>query len=263
MSNSLRDMFVGIQFDDGASKAIDRIDDKMDELERGFIKFGTKVDKSGQGLKTMGSTGAKATSQVADGFKKSERELTDFTDEVDDLHRGLRKIGSEGDRATDELERGFKKSEKEVKDFNREANKSEDVLGGVKRAAMGLAGIIAGVFAVDRLKEFAISGIEISASTQALNSQFDQVFEGMESTADSSLKNIAKETSILPERLKSSYVQMAAFAKTTGADTAGALKLTERATLAAADSAAFYDRSIEDVTSNIQSFLKGKLVAPH
>lgn len=257
MSNSLRDMFVGIQFDDGASKTIDRIDGKMDELERGFVKFGTKVDKSGQGLKTMGTTGVRATNQVADGFKKSERELNDFSDEVDDSHRGLRKIGTEGDKATDELEQGFKKSEKEAKDLNREVKNSDDALAGLKRAAAGLGGIIAGAFAVDRIKDFAVSGIEIAAGTQALNSQFDQVFEGMEDTASASLKNIAKETSVLPERLKGSYVQMAAFAKTTGVDTAGALKLTERATLAAADSAAFYDRSIEDVTSNIQSFLKG------
>ncbi|WGT37685.1 hypothetical protein QH639_17860 [Lysinibacillus sp. 1 U-2021] len=62
---------------------------------------------------------------------------------------------------------------------------------------------------------------------------------------------------MLPERLKGSFTQIAAFAKTTGADTADALSLTERATLAAADGAAFYDRSIEEVIENMQSFLKG------
>ena len=61
----------------------------------------------------------------------------------------------------------------------------------------------------------------------------------MKDSATTSLNDIAKETGVLPERLKGSFVQMAAFAKTTGVDTADALKLTERATLAAADSAAF------------------------
>ena len=257
MSNSLRDMFVGIQFDDGASKTIDRIDGKMNELEKGIIKFGTKVDKSGQGLKTMATTGVKATNQVADGFKKSERELTDFTNEVDDSHQGLRKVGTVGDKATDELEQGFKKSEKEAKDLNREVKNSDDALAGLKRAAAGLGGIIAGAFAVDRIRNFAVSGIEYAASMKALNSQFEQVFGQMDLTAEAKLNNIAKNTGVLPERLKGSFVQMAAFAKTTGADTAAALKISERATLAAADSAAFYDRSIEDVTSNLQSFLKG------
>lgn len=250
-------MFVGIQFDDGASKTIDRIDGKMDELERGFVKFGTKVDKSGQGLKTLGNTGVKSTNQVADGFKKSERELNGFSDEIDDSHRGLRRIGTEGDKATDELEQGFKKSEKEAKDLNREVKNSDDALAGLKRAAAGLGGIIAGAFAVDRIKDFAVSGIEYAASMKALNSQFEQVFGQMDLTAEAKLNNIAKNTGVLPERLKGSFVQMAAFAKTTGADTAAALKISERATLAAADSAAFYDRSIEDVTSNLQSFLKG------
>jgi hypothetical protein len=40
-------------------------------------------------------------------------------------------------------------------------------------------------------------------------------------------------------------------------DTENALNLTDRALVAVADSAAFYDRSIEDVTASLQSFLKG------
>lgn len=257
MSNSLRDMLVGIYFDDGASKPLDKIESKMDGLESGFIRFGTKVDKSGTGLQIMGKFGLKATNQVSDGFRKSERELTDFTDGVDDSHKGLKKIGTEGDKATDELERGFNRSEKEAKDFNREVKNSSNVLGGIKRAAMGLGGIIAGAFAVDKIKDFAVSGIELAAGKQALNSQFGQVFGGMETTASSSLKNIADSTGIVSDRLKGSFTQIAAFAKTTGADTESALKLTERATLAAADNAAFADRSIEDVTENLRSLLKG------
>ena len=50
---------------------------------------------------------------------------------------------------------------------------------------------------------------------------------------------------------------MASFAKTSGLDTAEALDLTSRATRAAADGAAFYDKSIESVTESLQSFLKG------
>ena len=36
-----------------------------------------------------------------------------------------------------------------------------------------------------------------------------------------------------------------------------ALELSDRAMQAVADSAAFYDRSLEDVTDSLQSFLKG------
>lgn len=223
MSNSLRDMFVGIQFEDGASKPIDKIDSKMNDLERGLIKFGGKVEKSEHGLKTMGRVGVNATNKIEDGFDKSERE---------------------------------------AKNFNREVKNSGDALGGIKRAAMGLGGIIAGAFAVDKVKDFVVSGIQLSADKEAINSQFGQIFGGLEQTASNSLNAVAEQTGILPERLKSSYTQIAAFTKTTGADGAQAMSLAERATLAAADAAAFSNSKIEDVTGSMQSFLKGKVVAP-
>ncbi|WP_368252011.1 hypothetical protein [Enterococcus sp. 2201sp1_2201st1_B8_2201SCRN_220225] len=104
---------------------------------------------------------------------------------------------------------------------------------------------------------FAGFSIKAAGDAAAMNAQFDQVFDGMGTQATKSLDGIAKETSMLPNRLKGSFTQMAAFAKTAGMDTAGALDLSSRATRAAADSAAFYDRSIEDTTESLQSFLKG------
>lgn len=71
------------------------------------------------------------------------------------------------------------------------------------------------------------------------------------------LNAIGQEMDIVPERLQGSFTQMASFAKTSGLDTAEALDLTSRATRAAADGAAFYDKSIESVTESLQSFLKG------
>ena len=57
--------------------------------------------------------------------------------------------------------------------------------------------------------------------------------------------------------MQGSYTKIYAFAKTTGADSEEALGLAQRALHAAADSAAYYDRSIEDATETLQSFLKG------
>lgn len=58
-------------------------------------------------------------------------------------------------------------------------------------------------------------------------------------------------------RMQGSYTKIYAFAKTAGADSEEALGLAQRALEAAADSAAYYDRSIEDATEALQSFLKG------
>lgn len=134
---------------------------------------------------------------------------------------------------------------------------SKSAVSSFKSVALGAAGMVAAYVGVNAIKDLGVSMIEASASAKAMNSQFEQVFAGMESAANSSLSNVANETGILSGRLKGSFLGIAAFAKTTGMDTENALKLTERATLAAADGAAFYDKSIEDVSASLQSFLKG------
>lgn len=116
--------------------------------------------------------------------------------------------------------------------------------------------------ALNRIADFGKECLELAASVQAVESQFSQVFSdsafgSLEKEATASLKSISKEAGIATNRLKGSFVKIASFAKTTGMDTAEALNLTERAMIAAADSSAFLDRSIEDTTATLMSFLKG------
>ena len=110
---------------------------------------------------------------------------------------------------------------------------------------------------VSKCGELAVGVLEASANAQAMNSQFTQVFGDMESQASSDLSAIADSAGMMENRVKGSYTQIAAFAKTTGMDTSDALDLANRSMVAVADSAAFYDRSLEDTTESLQSFLKG------
>ena len=98
---------------------------------------------------------------------------------------------------------------------------------------------------------------EVAGEAEALDSQFTQVFGDMEDQASEALQKIADDTDILEGRMKGSFSKIAAFAKTTGMDTGQALELSERSMKAVADSAAYYDRSMEEVTESLQSFLKG------
>ena len=109
----------------------------------------------------------------------------------------------------------------------------------------------------DKLVEVGKEALEAAAQMQASNAQFTTVFGDMETQAREALNAIGQEMDIVPERLQGSFTQMASFAKTSGLNTAEALDLTSRATRAAADGAAFYDKSIESVTESLQSFLKG------
>ena len=109
----------------------------------------------------------------------------------------------------------------------------------------------------DKLVEVGKEALEAAAQMQASNAQFTTVFGDMETQAREALNAIGREMDIVPERLQGSFTQMASFAKTSGLNTSEALDLTSRATRAAADGAAFYDKSIESVTESLQSFLKG------
>ncbi len=129
----------------------------------------------------------------------------------------------------------------------------ENTVNNIKSMAKKALGAIGVVFTVTGLADLA----QAAADAEATASQFSQVFGDLESQASDSLSKIADDTGIVTNRLKGSYTQIAAFAKTTGMETADALSLTDRAMSAVADSAAFYDRSLEDVTGSLQSFLKG------
>ena len=127
----------------------------------------------------------------------------------------------------------------------------------ISSALKKVGGIVATAFAIDKIKDFGANCINAAADASAMTSQFSQVFGDLESTASANLSAIAENTGIVENRLKGSYTQIAAFAKTGGMETADALSLADRAMVAVADSAAFYDRSLEETTESLQSFLKG------
>lgn len=142
----------------------------------------------------------------------------------------------------------------QIDDTTDRAKESENQISGAFKK-IGTA--VATFFAVDKIKDFGLNCINAAADANAASSQFSQVFGDMEGQAKKSLTGIADNTGIQVNRMKGSYTQIAAFAKTTGMDTSNALGLADRAMVAVADSAAFYDRTLEETTESLQSFLKG------
>ena len=121
---------------------------------------------------------------------------------------------------------------------------SDAIYNGVKRLASGM-------------KEFALSSMEAAASLQASKSQFTQTFGDMEEQAHDAVDTVGKETGILATRLNGTATSIYAFAKASGATTKDAMELMQTSLRAAADSAAYYDKSIEEASATLQSFLKG------
>ncbi len=131
--------------------------------------------------------------------------------------------------------------------------KAENSIKGLKNLATKLLGVIGIGFSIAGLSNLA----ETAAEAEALKSQFSQVFGEMEDEAASKLEAIEADTGVMVNRMKGSFTQIAAFSKTAGVEQADALDIANRSMIAVADSAAFYDRSIENVTNSLQSFLKG------
>lgn len=99
--------------------------------------------------------------------------------------------------------------------------------------------------------------IEASASVNALNSQFEQTFNTLSGNAKKAIQTVAKESGIVESRLQGVGTSIYAFAKTTGMDSATSLNMMQEALQVTADSAAYYDRSLEDTAESLKSFLKG------
>lgn len=135
--------------------------------------------------------------------------------------------------------------------------KAEESSNKITKAFKKIGTAVASYFAVEKIVQFGKNCIQAAADAQAMESQFSLVFGDMNGTAAETLSSIADRAGITENRMKGSFTQIAAFAKTTGMETGDALALSERAMIAVADSAAFYDRSLEETTESLQSFLKG------
>lgn len=178
--------------------------------------------------------------ETKEAIAKLEAELSDTDDKLRKLADGLEDTG-------DELA--------EIPDDADSANKSLKDLFKVK---------VGGDLLVSSLKKIAEwcveigkQAIEAAADVQASNAQFEQTFSGIEKTARKTLNAIAEESGITASRMQASFTKIYAFTKSVGGDTETAMDISSRAMQAAADSAAYYDRTLEETTESLMSFLKG------
>lgn len=143
--------------------------------------------------------------------------------------------------------KGFDKG---VKNINSSVSQLSGKLGALKTK-------IATAFSVAAIVAFDKKALKTAASVNAANSAMSQTFGELEGAASAAITRVADESGILETRLKSIATGIYAFAKTSGMDSASALGMIKEALQVAADSAAYYDRSLEDTSETLKSFLKG------
>lgn len=165
-----------------------------------------------------------------------EKELQDTEDALQKMERG---IEDTGDAAEDAGE--------DVADFG-------DILKGNLAADAIWDAVKEGA---ELLAELGKEALSAASELKAEGAQFEQTFGEMEQAAIQALQALEKNTGISSTRIKGNFSTVYAFAKTMGAESADALDIASRAMAAAADSAAYYDKTVEEVTETIQAYIKG------
>lgn len=158
------------------------------------------------------------------------------------------------DRGMSKIKRDSKTAQKSVDSDMKETKKSTEDMG---KSFGGVGEKLKGALKVTAVAELGKQAVEAAASTQALNAQFSQTFGNLESEAQKSVDSLGKEFGMVPERIKPAFSQTTAQFKGLGLSTKEAMNQASTATKVAADASAFYDKSMEDAQSALNSFIKG------
>ena len=200
---------------------------------------------------------SEALEKAKASYGENSQEVLRFEGAILDVKNTTAALQRELDATDDELRR----MAAGIEDVGEAAEVADDKVlsfGDMLKAGIASGAILNGLERVGELiVEVGAQSIEAAAEVKAANAQFSQTFGDLEATATSALRSISDETGIAVTRLQGGYTALYAFTKSVGGDQDSALNIAQRALTAAADSAAYYDRTMEDATETLQSFLKG------
>lgn len=272
---------IGIEGEAEFRKQIQSITTVQKTLATEMQAVTSAFDKNDQSQENLTAQNKVLTKQI-DAQKQKLDLLRDGLSASAEKYGENDKVTQGWQQAVNKATADLNKMERQLNDNNNILDKSEDLMddtadatddlgdslndAGKKAVTFGdlLKSNVAGQFIVDGVKRLAsavkdlFSGsIENAANIKAETSQFQQTFGELASSAEQSVSRVADASGILDTRLNTAATSIYAFARSSGADTAEAMSLMEDALQAAADGAAYYDKSLEDTSETLMSFLKG------
>lgn len=112
-------------------------------------------------------------------------------------------------------------------------------------------------FAVDKIVEFGKSIVDASATVSAEASAFEQIMGDYSEEAQKKLKEVADATGVVDTRLTGHMTSLTAKFKGLGYSVDEATTLASDGLMLASDASAFWDKSLEDSMSALNSFING------
>lgn len=239
---------------DDISKAISQISENIaKKFDKAFASLSGKFDDTSNDLKNAFSQASESIKSKV--TKTSESVSQSVNKDLEDVQQQAKKSGSAINgafrSATENINKKFTGVKQNIQSQVKGAGEN------IKSSLSKLGSAVVAAFSVATIKNFGQACIESAAGVSAANSQFAQTFGTMQEQASNAMQAVAKESGIVESRLQGVGTSIYAFAKTTGMDSANALSMMQDALQVTADSAAYYDRSLEDTAESLKSFLKG------
>lgn len=113
------------------------------------------------------------------------------------------------------------------------------------------------VFSIQKVKDFATACVDAYASIAAEESAFTQIMGDYATSAQHKLDEVAEKTGVTSTRMLPYMTTMTSKFKGLGYEVDEATTLASEGLVLAADAAAFWDRSLDDSMSHLNSFLNG------
>ena len=257
-----------------ANEAIDETTGKAAQSESkmssAFKKIGSaftkafsnngKVKETSQSLKQLTETVDKQESvliQLKNKYRdlylthgKNSTEAKECAKEIDRLSSELK----ENKTKLTEAERAADKFDKTLDDVS---DSSNDASNSMSDSFKKIGAAVTAYFAVDKVVDFGKQVVEAAANVSAEASAFEQIMGGYSDTAQKKMNEIADNTGMVASRLTPYMTSMTAKFKGLGFDIGEATDLASDGLNLAADAAAFWDMSLDDSMSHLNSFING------
>lgn len=143
------------------------------------------------------------------------------------------------------------------KGMNQAGDSAEKMESRVGKALKGIATAFAAAFTVDRIIDFGKECISAGAEVSAETAAFGQIMGDYADEASAKMSAIADATGMVDTRLTPYMTSMTAKFKGLGYDIDDATDMAARGLTLAADAGAFWDMSLDDSMSHLNSFING------
>lgn len=228
------------------TSAFDKNDNSQEKLAAQSAVLTKQIETQEQRIEQLKkglAASAKEFGEADTRTQKWKQAVNDATSELNNMRSNLKGLDTAVDDTADNLD---------------DAADSALSFGDVLKANVLSQAIVNGVKELaSAFKDFAVSAIESAADVKAQAAQFEQTFGDLADTAREKMNSVAEATGIVPTRLQSAFSQFYAYARSSGMESAQALQFAEKASYAAADAAAYYDRSLEEATEQVLAYTKG------